>query len=541
MSVVTLEEESPTKQQQLEARQISHSSLSPSYDHQPEPLMMMSSSAHVSLSTLFSSSIDTPASVTASTSTCNTCTTTDTTAPSETTTKMVDAVPLCKEEATAPVTSTFCSSLPTDGSSTITMDTTTSSSSDETEAEKRQDVDCAEDDEHEVPVPPRSSPVALKVRQTSLFPPQERSERNFNTSASSFFRVTYENSQSETERLFYEDEDYADDEYSQQQSTKRPSSQSLASSMFLVSPLRPPTRRRRVMSTQDVTDSPDFKRIVDRTEGLIQPLQFDENGNSSKPKSYQNQHQLHSLRDQASQQQTPKRTKWLIPAEHPYRILWDVLTVVLSMLNLYATHAAIRDRQFGNSIFMSFCEVWFFIDILLNFVTEYKTDQITCTTFRAVWARYLTTWFVIDVMSLFPGEALYVAPIIDQQNKRNFFQKSFFRSKAAVKVSRFLQKKHFQMFGQAVRHTKHAGVGAPRLLRILIKYIPKYWLFFRNMKGVLAIRMLRQIHWIRKCSRNFLYKDELDENGKPVRKDMRTLLQRPRPVYDDDDDDGAPF
>jgi hypothetical protein len=445
---------------------------------------------------------------------------------------MVDAVPICKEEAIEPVTSTVCSSLPTDGSSTASS----SSSSDETEAEKRQDVDCAE---HEVPVPPRSSPVALKVRRSDFFPPQEWGERNFNASASSFLRVTYENSQPEEERFFYEDEDYADDEYSQQQTTKRPSSQSLASSMFLVSPLRPLTRRRRVMSTQDVTGSPDFKGLVDRTEGLIQPFQLDGNDNSTKPKSYRTRHQLHSL-DQ-TQQQTPKRTKWLIPAEHPYRILWDVLTVVLSMLNLYATHAAIRDRQFGNSIFMSFCEVWFFIDILLNFVTEYKTDQITCNTFRAVWARYLTTWFVIDVMSLFPGEALYVAPIIDQQNKRNFFQKSFFRSKAVVKVSRFLQKKHFQMFGQAVKHTKHAGVGAPRLLRILIKYIPKYWLFFRNMKGVLAIRMLRQIHWIRKCSRNFLYKDELDENGKPVRKDMRTLLQRPRPVYDDDDDDGAPF
>jgi hypothetical protein len=35
-------------------------------------------------------------------------------------------------------------------------------------------------------------------------------------------------------------------------------------------------------------------------------------------------------------------TKWLIPVNHPLKIVWDVLMVVLSIYNAYATHAAIH-------------------------------------------------------------------------------------------------------------------------------------------------------------------------------------------------------
>merc|ERR1712157_508045 len=34
------------------------------------------------------------------------------------------------------------------------------------------------------------------------------------------------------------------------------------------------------------------------------------------------------------------------------------------------------------------------------------------------------------------------------------------------------------------------------------KYAPKYLLFLKNMRGVLAVRALRQIHWIRKLFKN---------------------------------------
>jgi len=73
-----------------------------------------------------------------------------------------------------------------------------------------------------------------------------------------------------------------------------------------------------------------------------------------------------------------KKQRWLISAEHPYKIMWDILTFTISIANAYATHTAIRDRKFDNSTFTKICEIWFMIDIMLNFITEYKTEHGVC-------------------------------------------------------------------------------------------------------------------------------------------------------------------
>lgn len=257
-----------------------------------------------------------------------------------------------------------------------------------------------------------------------------------------------------------------------------------------------------------------------------------------------------TTKETATAQPQPK-SRWLIPAEHPYKVLWDVITFMLSFANVYATHASIRDRQYGTSWLVTFCEAWFMVDILLNFITEYRSDNYALRDCRSVWARYLTTWFLIDVFSLFPGEALYLKPLIEVQNRRGFFKKNFVRSKAVVRVTRILRGRHFKLFGQATKHTKHAGIGASRLLRLLIKYIPKYLLFFRNMKGVVAVRLLRQVHWFRKVWRNFIYKGlennntignspDANANSLAAEQQQHLLLRKNRSDYDENDD-GAPF
>ena len=205
-----------------------------------------------------------------------------------------------------------------------------------------------------------------------------------------------------------------------------------------------------------------------------------------------------------SSERRTHRSKWLIPADHPFKIVWDVLTICLSFLSVYNLHGAIRDRKFGPSPLVVFCDTWFLIDILLNFVTEHKTsDGKVLRDGKSVWARYLTTWFVIDVLSLLPWEMLYVKPVIEMQKRRGFFKKTFFRTRAVVRVTRVLRGRHFKLFGKVARQTKHAGVGARRLLRLLIKYVPKYLLFYRHMKGVWAVRTLRQLHWAHKIRKAF--------------------------------------
>jgi len=197
------------------------------------------------------------------------------------------------------------------------------------------------------------------------------------------------------------------------------------------------------------------------------------------------------------------RGRSVIPLEHPFKIIWDVLTVILSIAHSYLTHMAIRDRRFEASPFISFCQAWFLVDILLNFFTERKTSTgEIISDHRRIVARYLTSWFAVDILSLIPWEVLYVQPLIEMQNRRGFFKKSFFRSKAVVRVTRHLRGKHFRWFGTVAKHTKHHGVGAQRLLRLIIKYVPKYIMFLRNMKGVVAMRILRFVHWSRRSFKN---------------------------------------
>lgn len=231
-----------------------------------------------------------------------------------------------------------------------------------------------------------------------------------------------------------------------------------------------------------------------------------------------------------------RKQRWLIPAEHPLKLLWDIMTVVFSIGNAYATHSSIRDRQFGNNFFVRFCEVWFVLDILFNFVTEYKcSDGMVCKEPVRVWARYLATWFVIDAVSLFPGELLYIQPIIDKQNQRGFFQKSFFRTKAVIRVTRVLRGRHFRLFGNVAKQTKRAGFGgASRLLQLIIKYVPKYLMFLRNMKAVILVRLLRQIHWVRK-----IWLSWRSEQCTKARLHINQKFDDEDENDDDDDDDGT--
>merc|ERR1712224_447188 len=69
-------------------------------------------------------------------------------------------------------------------------------------------------------------------------------------------------------------------------------------------------------------------------------------------------------------------------------------------------------------------------------------------------------------------------------------------------MGRHLRGKHFRWFGTVAKYTKHHGIGAQRLLRLIIKYVPKYIMFLKNMKGVVAVRILRFVHWSRRSIKN---------------------------------------
>jgi hypothetical protein len=239
------------------------------------------------------------------------------------------------------------------------------------------------------------------------------------------------------------------------------------------------------------------------------------------------------------------KSAYVIPMEHPFKVIWDLLTVILSIAHGYLTHVAIRDRQFGISPFVAFCNAWFLMDILLNFVTERKTSTgDVLRDHRSIVARYLTSWFAVDALSLFPWECLYMKPLVELQNRRGILKKSFFRSKAVVRVTRHLRGRHFRWFGTVARHTKQHGIGGQRLLRLLIKYLPKYFMFLRNMKAIVAIRLFRYIHWGRRFFYNIqAQNDNTAKVPKSTQSDDDTKSLTTREAEDDSlhglsDDDG---
>jgi hypothetical protein len=235
----------------------------------------------------------------------------------------------------------------------------------------------------------------------------------------------------------------------------------------------------------------------------------------------------------------------VIPSNHRLKITWDFLTVLLTFVSAYVGHIYIRDRStYEYDWWVIFTNVWFFVDILLNFFTDHRTsDGQLLSRGREVWGRYLTTWFVIDALSLLPWERMFLRPIIQMQNRRNIVIKWFFRSKAVIKVTRILRGRHFKAFGMVAKRTKNVGYGGHRLLQLIIKYVPKYVLFYRNMKCVLILKTLRQIHFVKKIFRNLRSKSDSDHDDASIYSldDLDSIDVQNEPYYGEDEDDTESF
>jgi len=230
--------------------------------------------------------------------------------------------------------------------------------------------------------------------------------------------------------------------------------------------------------------------------------------------------QRHVRRQRRSELKKSRRKSSIIviPSNHKFKLLWDVLTILITFASAFKLHEYIRDRSiYEYDAFLVFTNIWFGVDLLLNFITDHRSsDGTVMRTGREVWGRYLTTWFAVDALSLLPWERMFIRPIIIMQNRRNILTKWIFRSKGVVKVTRFLGKRKYfiKYFGKISKETKKLGVGTNRLVRLIIKYLPKYLLFYRNMKGVLLLKTLRQVHYLRKLSRGLKssFVKELDDD-----------------------------
>jgi hypothetical protein len=251
----------------------------------------------------------------------------------------------------------------------------------------------------------------------------------------------------------------------------------------------------------------------------------------------------------------------LIPATHPLKLTWDIITFGLSLWNAYLTHVAIRDRSFDYNRTRFLTEVWFAIDIMLNFITERRVHGTTLTTFQSVSAYYLTTWFVVDVLSLMPGESMFVSPVVERLQKRKRIVVWWNRVKIIGRWTRkLIRDPHVRH--ASVLYTRRKGVrAASKMVRLLTFYVPKYFMFFRHMKAVVGFRLLRQVRLIRhmfvrreistadsSMSENHGHQGRLSQQK--CQQPKRQYFQPVPPEEDeeeedlsvyDEDDDGSPY
>lgn len=232
-----------------------------------------------------------------------------------------------------------------------------------------------------------------------------------------------------------------------------------------------------------------------------------------------------------------------IPADHPLKLLWDVGTVILSCLHAYRTHVSIASRNYDASTGYWFLNAWFVLDIVLNFLTEHRLGHQVLRTPSAVAARYLTTWFVIDVLALVPGEWLFVRPVVQRLQARKRWRKWLSRTQTVTRVTAKVVPRwnHVRLLSALGR--RHVGLGGvARAVKAAIYYIPKYILFLRNMKAVAAVRLLRQYHWMRKVYSHLLMAataPPLNHAGEGERGRENEEEEDEFDVLLDDDDDEA--
>lgn len=222
-------------------------------------------------------------------------------------------------------------------------------------------------------------------------------------------------------------------------------------------------------------------------------------------------HQLTS-----SQPSGPPSSRACIPANHPLKIVWDVLTILLSLTaGVYTTHAGMRDQCFphllnnncaaakgalplffgyipSNAV-VTFLDLWCVADIVLNFLTEKNVS--TTTGLKNAKHGYLKTWFLVDVVCMLSWEVIFVQPIFNKLRKKNIIKK-------VIGLTRMwpLLKKRWPQLLKICRAAKSVGCGPKRLIR----YAPKYIVFTGKMKVVIFLRIMRHMRLQRRLFKNLV-------------------------------------
>jgi hypothetical protein len=94
------------------------------------------------------------------------------------------------------------------------------------------------------------------------------------------------------------------------------------------------------------------------------------------------------------------------------RILWDLLILMLILTSNVLIPFQIGfqhvESRSGTTV-LYLIDLFFFIDIFLNFITSYRHDGMEITDRRSIARHYLRTMFPVDILANFPFDAIVLA------------------------------------------------------------------------------------------------------------------------------------
>ncbi|OQR99230.1 Voltage-gated Ion Channel (VIC) Superfamily [Achlya hypogyna] len=132
----------------------------------------------------------------------------------------------------------------------------------------------------------------------------------------------------------------------------------------------------------------------------------------------------HILRKQAVRSQTRALPWFMLHPTGKLRVRWDVATLVLLIytcvytpMQLAFTTSILQSIFFP--IFDEAVNLFFCIDVILNFVTAFETKGILESRPRAIVSHYLKSWFLADAISSFPYDILSDNDILETATSSN--------------------------------------------------------------------------------------------------------------------------
>jgi hypothetical protein len=104
-----------------------------------------------------------------------------------------------------------------------------------------------------------------------------------------------------------------------------------------------------------------------------------------------------------------------------------------------------------------------------------------------------------------------MTPILEANKKKSLFAKYFGKTKGFFKGARIarigLNGNKRRMFSKLnVVSKQYLGIGGMKLLRSLIKWVPKYMMYAKTMRAAVLLRCIRGMHLMKKAARDVVVK-----------------------------------